>query len=38
MVKVTLKKLLLARKARNEEIKKLRREIYKIDKEIDKKL
>jgi|GEM_PF-5686940 len=37
MKKVTLKSLLLARKARNnEEIKRLRREIYKIDKVIDK--
>lgn len=38
MKKPTLKQLLLAKKACNEEIKRLRREIYKIDKEIEKKL
>ncbi len=38
MKKPTLKQLLLAEKARKEEINKLRQEIYKIRKEIDKKL
>lgn len=38
MKKPTLKQLLIAKKARNEEIKRLRREIYQIEKEIEKKL
>lgn len=38
MKKPTLKQLLLAKKARKQEINKLRREIYKIEKLIDKRL
>lgn len=38
MRKPTLKQLLIAKKVRNEEIKRLRREIYKIEKQIEKKL
>lgn len=38
MKKQTLKQLLLAKKARKEEINKIRREIYAIEKLIDKKL
>jgi len=38
MKKPTLKQLLIAEKSRKEEINKLRQEIYKIRKEIEKKL